>query len=482
MPDDLSSAPPRALRARNPRTGVWDYEGRCATTAEVAQACARARAAQPAWAAGGLDARIEVLSAFGRELTARLPAIAGALEIDTGRRRIAATEVASVAGSITAWARIAAALPDETWTDGIALPQMRHRPQWIPYGLVGVISPWNFPLLLGLIDAIPALVAGCAVVVKPSEVTPRFIAPLAEAIAATPGLGGVLAILAGDGETGQQLIDQADCVCFTGSVATGRKVAVRAASRLIPAFLELGGKDPLIVLEGADLEAASDAALRGSVLASGQACQSIERIYVARPILGAFLDLLVEKAAGVRLNWPDIGQGDIGPIIFERQAQILADQIDDARARGVTVHTGGVIEAHGGGLWLRPTVMTGITGDMAVMREETFGPLLPVIAFDSVDEAVRLANDSDFGLSAAVFAATLDEAEAVGRRLEAGAISLNDAALTAMMFEAAKQAFKSSGMGPSRMGAEGLQRFLRRKALIANTGRPAPLAAFAEGR
>ena len=332
-----------------------------------------------------------------------------------------------------------------------------------------------------MIDAVPALVAGCAVIVKPSEVTPRFVEPLREAIAATPGLDAVLQILPGDGETGQALIDQIDCICFTGSVATGRKVALQAAGRLIPAFLELGGKDPMIVLADADLEAATDATLRGSVLSAGQACQSIERIYIQRQLYRTFVQRLVEKAAAVQLNWPDINAGEVGPIIFARQADILAGQIEDARSKGARVLTGGEIEHHGGGLWLRPTVLADVTHEMAVMREETFGPIMPLMAFDTVDEAVALANFGDYGLSAAVFAGTLDEAEAVGRRLEAGAISLNDAALTAVFYEAAKQSFKASGIGPSRMGADGLARFFRRQALIANTGQPLPLSAFREG-
>ncbi len=331
-----------------------------------------------------------------------------------------------------------------------------------------------------MIDAVPALLAVCAVLVKPSEVTPRFIAPVMAAVAEVPDLAAVFAIVAGDGATGQAVVDHADCVCFTGSVATGRKVAVQAAGRLIPAYLELGGKDPLIVLEGADLEAGTDAALRGSVLSTGQACQSIERIYVARPIHDAFLTRLVDKASAARLNWPDITAGEIGPIIFDRQADILSAQIADAKAKGARVLTGGEIETHGGGRWLRPTVLSGVTSDMAVMRDETFGPILPVVAFDTIDEAVALANDGEYGLSAAVFAATLEEAEAVGRRLEAGAISLNDAALTSIFYEAAKQGFKSSGLGPSRMAEDGYRRFLRRQALIANTTRPLPLGAFSE--
>lgn len=465
----------KTLTARDPRTGAETYSFQAPSPLEIAAVAERARAAQPAWAALGFEGRAAVLSRFAQEIAARRAAIHAALETDTGRRRIAGQEIDSVLGALAGWAAMAPGMLPEGWTQGRAMPAVRHAPNWRPYPLVGVVSPWNFPLLLGMIDAIPALTAGCAVIVKPSEVTPRFAAPLMEAARATPGLEGIFALLPGDGETGEAVIAQADCVCFTGSVATGRKVAVQAAGRLIPAFLELGGKDPLIVLEGADLDAAATAALRGSVLSTGQACQSIERIYVARTIYGAFLERLVEKATSVRLNWPDISQGELGPLIFARQADILAAQIADARARGARMLTGGEIEHHGGGLWLRPTVLADVTHEMAVMREETFGPILPVMAFDSVENAVALANFGEYGLSAAVFASDLATAEAVGRRIEAGAVSLNDAALTAVFYEAAKQSFKASGLGPSRMGAEGLSRFFRRQALIANTGAPRPL-------
>ena len=471
----------RRLTARNPRTGAPDYNFEAPTLAAVVAACGKAREAQSTWADLEYAGRAMVMARFAVELAARRAALLAALEADTGRRRIAGQEIDSVIGSIAGWTALAPTLMPQGWTEGRAMPQIRHAPNWRPYGLVGVISPWNFPLLMGMIDAIPALIAGCAVIVKPSEVTPRFVDPLREAISATPGLEDILQILPGDGETGQALIDQADCVCFTGSVTTGTKVALRAAGRLIPAFLELGGKDPLVVLADANLEAATDAALRGSVLSTGQACQSIERIYVQRDIYADFVERLTAKAAAVQLNWPDINAGEVGPIIFARQADILTGQIADAVSRGARVLTGGEIEHHGGGLWLRPTVLVDVTHEMVVMREETFGPIMPLMAFDTVDEAVALANFGEFGLSAAVFAGTLEAAEAVGRRLEAGAISLNDAALTAVFYEAAKQSFKASGIGPSRMGADGLARFFRRQALIANTGRPVPLSAFREG-
>jgi len=330
-----------------------------------------------------------------------------------------------------------------------------------------------------MIDTIPALLAGCSVLIKPSEVTPRFAEPFRNAIT-DAGLEDVLAIALGDGATGAALINVADAICFTGSVNTGRKVAMGCASRMIPAFLELGGKDPLVILDTADLEKATDAALRGCVLSSGQACQSIERVYVQNSLYKPFIQKLTEKAQGVRLNWPKIDEGEIGPIIFEKQAEILTSHINDAIAKGATCITGGTIQNHGGGLWLSPTLLINVTHEMKVMREETCGPVLPVMAFDTIEEAITLANDTDYGLSAAVIAGSLEEAEAVGREIDAGAISLNDAALTSIFHEAEKHSFKLSGLGGSRMGPAGFQRFLRRKALIANTAAPAPINAFAE--
>jgi acyl-CoA reductase-like NAD-dependent aldehyde dehydrogenase len=360
-----------------------------------------------------------------------------------------------------------------------AMPGITAGTRLHPFPLVGIISPWNFPLTLAMIDAIPALAAGCAVIVKPSEVTPRFIRPLMDAIASVPALASVFAVIEGDGETGAALVGAVDYIAFTGSVATGRKVGEAAARAFIPASLELGGKDPMLVLASADPAKAAAIALRASVVATGQACQSIERVYVAREIHDEFLGELVRLASAVTLNHPDIGRGDIGPFILARQADIVAGQIADAMARGANIHSGGHIEDHGG-KWLRPTVITGVTPDMALMCEETFGPVIPVIAFDGIDDAVAQANAGQFGLSAAVLAGTVAEAEAVAVRLNAGAVSINDGALTSMIGDAEKTSFGLSGLGPSRMGASGLLRFFRRQALLRQTGTPLPLAAYAE--
>jgi succinate-semialdehyde dehydrogenase / glutarate-semialdehyde dehydrogenase len=470
----------RVISVRNPRTGVSDASIQAFDAEDLAALASNARVAQKAWEGLGLEGRAVVLLALKDALAASIDAIHEALSIDTGRRMVARREVEGVIGSLIGWAAQAPHLLPSVWTQGRTDARISHAPQWVPYGLVGVISPWNFPLTLSMIDTIPALLAGCCVIIKPSEVTPRFARPLQDAIALVPALKDVLQIAQGDGETGAALIEVVDAICFTGSVATGRKVALQAAGRLIPAFLELGGKDPLIITQTANLERAITAALRGSVLSTGQACQSIERIYVARSLFDDFIEGLTKAAKDVRLNQPDIGVGELGPIIFPPQADILADQIGDALAKGARLLTGGVIEYHLGGLWLRPTILVDVDHTMKVMSDETFGPIMPVMAFDTIEQAVALANDTGYGLSAGVIAGTIEEAEVIARQLDVGAVSLNDAALTSLFYEAEKHSFKQSGLGGSRMGPAGFQRFCRRKALIANRGDVTPLSAYRE--
>lgn len=477
--NDASQDKNNLIRGRNPRTGEIDFEFNASTPSDIQAKAETLRKAQTAWAALSLEDRSARLQRLADAIRSNCDAIAAALEVDTGRRRIAKLEAEGAAASIEGWIAQAPSLLPEGWTEGRRNPAIKHAPQFVPYSLIGVISPWNFPLTLSMIDTIPALLAGCAVMIKPSEVTSRFVAPLEKAIAEAE-LDDVLAFALGAGQTGVALIESVDAVCFTGSVPTGRKVASACAARLIPAFLELGGKDPLIITASADLDQATNAALRGSVVSTGQACQSIERIYVDQRIYNQFTEMLAEKAKAVRLNWPDIAQGEIGPIIFDKQAEILKAHIKDAISKGADVLSGGEIENNGGGLWLRPTVLANVNHDMAVMRDETFGPIMPVMAYDTVEQAIEFANDTEYGLSAGVIAGSLKEAETVGRRLDAGGVSLNDAALTSTFHEAEKHAFKCSGLGGSRMGPAGFQRFLRRKALIANTGAPAPISAYAE--
>ena len=469
------------MNTRNPYTGELDHRLTPLPPERVRAAAAAARHAQSGWAARPAAERAAVLTRLADAIEAGGTALTAALTADTGRRAISAIEVSGAVSMIRRWAAQAPGLL-AGWAGASrasAIPGITTRVALHPYPLVGCISPWNFPLTLALIDAVPALAAGSAVMVKPSEVTPRFVAPLADAIGTVPELEGVLTLVEGDGATGAALVDAVDFVCFTGSVATGRKVAEAAAKRLIPASLELGGKDPLLVLDDADPDWAATVALRASVVNTGQACQSIERLIVAAPLHDAFVDALVARAEAVRLNWPDRGQGELGPFIHGPQAAVVQDQIDGAVAAGATLRSGGRVEDHGG-LWLRPTVLTGVTADMAVWREETFGPVLPVMAAANEDEAVRLANDSDYGLSAAVLSGSVERAEAMAVRLNVGAVSVNDGALTSMVWDAAKTSWGASGLGPGRMGEGGLSRFLRRQALIRQEGVALPLRTYAE--
>mgnify|MGYP000571683410 CR=1 FL=1 len=467
------------IEVRNPRSGQIDYRFNAPSANELSTTIQGLRAAQAAWAAAPLAHRIDVLKRWRTEWIARQGELVEALSIDTGRYLIAGSEVQSVTGMIDRWCGLVPSLAAEEEFRSASMPNISYRSQYVPYGLVGIISPWNFPVSLCFIDAVPALLAGCAVFVKPSEVTPRFVAPAMQSIAAVPELAAVFHIQPGGRPTGEQLVERSDVVCFTGSVATGRQVAANAARHFIPAFLELGGNDPLIITASADLERATDVALRATCLATGQACQSLERVYVDRRIFDVFVKRLVEKASAIAPNWPDIHSGTIGPFIFGKQADTVAAQLADAVAKGAKVLCGGQIEDHGG-KWLRPTVLVDVHHGMQIMSEETFGPVIPVMPFDRIEEAIELANEGVYGLSAGVIAGSLEEAEAIGRQIDAGGISLNDGSLTAMCHEMEKHSFKLSGMGGSRMGPAGYLRFFRRKVLIRQHGQPATMANIAE--
>jgi succinate-semialdehyde dehydrogenase/glutarate-semialdehyde dehydrogenase len=466
------------MKVLNPRTGEADYAVEVADQQEVAAVCTAARDAQSQWQQLGLEGRIEVLgplaAAIGKD-----KGLYDALVADTGRLTIAGVEVGAVAGMLERQANDARQVFTPQPERSSAFPHIGIRTQQVPLGVVGVISPWNFPLLLVFIDTFPALLAGCAVVLKPSEVTPRFAAQLMRLVGQFEALAPVFKCVFGPGETGAELINHVDVVAFTGSARTGRLVAAAAARNFIPAFLEMGGKDPAIILADADLEATAKTVLRASVAATGQACQSLERIYVPRRLHDAFVAALVGEAATVELNQANISKGHVGPFISMEQPEIVAEHLADATAKGANVVFGGQIEDHGG-TWLGPTVLTGVTHQMKVMTEETFGPVIPVMAYDTVEEAIELANDTEYGLSASVFGADLEQAISVAEQIEAGAISINDGSLTAMVHEAENDSFKQSGMGSSRMGPSGVARYLRSKALLINRGPAAVIAHYGE--
>jgi acyl-CoA reductase-like NAD-dependent aldehyde dehydrogenase len=319
----------KPIEVRNPRTGKFDYIIIPPPPRLLAQQCNRIRRAQVSWYQLGLGGRIEVLQEWKQAVLSEREELTEALVTDTGRLSISVLEIDSFLSSINRWCGLAPQLLQETLKN-TAIPFISLQQASVPYPLVAVISPWNFPLLLSTIDTIPALLAGCGVIVKPSEITPRFVSPMMKILNTVPILRDVLVFVEGAGQTGADLIEYVDLVCFTGSVETGRQVAAAAAENFIPAFLELGGKDPAIVLESANLELATSAVLWGAVVNTGQSCLSIERIYVAESIFSQFYHQLIAKAARLQLAYPTIDSGEIGPIISENQAAIINEHLEDA--------------------------------------------------------------------------------------------------------------------------------------------------------
>ena len=463
-----------SLPTRNPRTGQIDYQMPVHSDEAVAACAARLRSAQPAWCALGASQRLAVLARLADEIEADREALAQALSADTGRRLESMMEVTGVQNTIRRWLNDAPALLVDEAPRRSRIPTVQVEQHKRPYAVAGVISPWNFPLMLSMIDAIPALAVGCAVLIKPSEATPRFVPVIERTIAKVPELAAVLAFVTGAAATGEALIRNSDLICFTGSVRTGRRVCELAAQAFIPAHLELGGKDAAIVCADADIAMAARALAWGSMVNAGQACQSIERCYVHRSVHAPFVKALVAEVAALRHNYPDIDQGQIGPIIAAVQVPIVRRHLQDAIDKGARAVLGGKVLEQGGGFWCEPTVLVDVTHEMAIINEETFAAILPVMAFDDDDEAVALANSTVFGLSACIFSRDLDQARGMAARLQAGAVSINDASLTAIVHDAVKQSFKSSGLGGSRMGAASLQRFYRQQAFMINDGGASP--------
>lgn len=469
------------LPVRNPRTGEWDHEIPVTSPEDIASITTTLRAEQAQWVAMGVSGRAACLNRFADAVMAEVGPLGQALSIDTGRSTFAQFEAIKSVELIRMWAERAGPILDELAGAGQSgqVPAVHYQHRLIPYQVVAVISPWNVPLLLAMIDSLAALSAGCSVLLKPSEVTPRFIEPLQRALDAVPELAAVLRIVTGGPETGEAMIEQVDAVCFTGSVKTGRQVSQQAAACFIPAFLELGGKDPAIVLPDADIPLAARAIIRSAIGMTGQACQSLERIYCHESIAEPFTEELLAQLKVLSLTCTEDGAGDIAPLIFERQVETIQAQVDDALAKGATCLLGGE-PLQAGGIWYPPTLLTNVNHDMLIMQEETFGPVIPVVVYGDVEEAVALANDSTFGLSAAVFSADADTAKAVAERLQVGAISINDASLTGIVNDVEKNSFRFSGMGGSRMGPAGLTRFLRKRALLIQTGEPAPVQLFSD--
>ena len=457
------------IPVRNPRIGLEDYVLRPLSEDELLKQTQRLRMGQVEWNNKGINHRIAALKVWQEQIVAAKEEIIEALTVDTGRYAESVLEFNLLPTTITRWIGWAGAFFNQENEKQSQVPMIRIRQDNVPYSLVSVISPWNFPLLLSIIDTIPALLAGSAVIVKPSEITPRFIKVLQKTIDLTPHLRDVLFYTEGAGHTGSLLVAAGDITCFTGSVATGKRVYQQAASLFKPCFLELGGKDAAIVIEGANTDHAARSILWGSTVNCGHSCLSVERVYVQRDIYTEFLQKIKNEADQIQLAIEDPRKGQIGPVISLQQVNIIDDHLKDAIAKGAKIISGNAAcQLIHGGYYCRPTILTDVNHDMKVMTEETFGPIIPIMPFDTVDEGIAMVNDSIFGLSGAVFAATNEAAVKIASKIDAGAISINECALTAIVHDGEKNSFKYSGMGGSRMGPSSLQRFLRKKAYLIN--------------
>jgi succinate-semialdehyde dehydrogenase/glutarate-semialdehyde dehydrogenase len=332
-----------------------------------------------------------------------------------------------------------------------------------PYGVIGMISPWNYPFSIPATESLSALVTGNAVVLKPSELTSLTALQLASLLHEAGVPRDAFQVIIGDGATGSALLNaEIDKLVFTGSVATGKRIAQTAAARLLPVVLELGGKDPMLVLDDADVEVASSGAVWGAFLNAGQACLSVERCYVHRSLYDAFLEACVRKTKQLRVGNGIDPQNDVGPMIHERQLHHVESQVEDALASGARVLTGGSRLPQLGTNFYAPTVLASVTQTMQIMRGETFGPVLPVMSFDTDDEAIRLANDSDYGLAASVWTRNSARGESLARRIQAGTVMVNDTVACFGISEAPHGGVKASGLGRTH-GRFGLEEMVRSK-------------------
>ena len=459
------------IPVENPATGEIITTVPDLDAAAVAELAKRGRLAQPTWEAYGFEGRGRVLRRMQKWVMDNSERIIDTIVSETGKTYEDAqlAEISYGGAAFGFWAKNAEKyLGDERVRSSSMLVKgkkliLRYR----PLGLIGVIGPWNYPLVNSFGDCIPALAAGNSVILKPSEVTPLTSMLLAEGFLECGVPADVFQVATGRGDTGRALIDEVDMIMFTGSTRTGRKVAQTAAERLIPCSLELGGKDPMIVLADADLERAANVATYYSMQNSGQTCISIERAYVEAPVYDEFVAKVTDKVRALRQGRPGGGPGtvEVGSMTFPPQVDLVEDHVQDALSKGARALTGGHRGEQNGGHYFEPTVLVDVDHSMKCMTEETFGPTLPIMKVRDAEEALRLANDSEYGLAGSVFSKDTDKGEKLARRVEAGAVCVNDAIINFAALELPMGGVKASGLG-SRHGAGGIRKYCNQQALL----------------
>jgi acyl-CoA reductase-like NAD-dependent aldehyde dehydrogenase len=464
-----SSATQDTIVVENPATGEVITTLPATTLEQLEEMAAKARRAQPEWLALGFSGRAKVLRRMQKWVLDNADRFLDTLVSETGKTREDAVlaELGYAANALGFWAKHAAKyLADEkVKTANPLLFGRKVIVRYEPVGLVGVIGPWNYPFTNTIGDAIPALAAGNSVIVKPSSVTPLTSLLIEDGLRACGIPDDVFQVVVARGPLGLNLIDLADVIMFTGSTETGKLVAERAAKTLTPVSLELGGKDPMIVLADADVERAANAALFWSMQNTGQTCISVERVYVEEPIYDDFVARVANKARDLRQGVPGaFGSVDVGSFINPPQIEIVEAHVKDAIDKGARVLTGGT-RGTGDGAFYAPTVLTDVDHTMDCMTEETFGPTLPIMKVADSAEAIRLANDSPYGLQASVYTRDVAKGEAVARKLEAGAVVINDSNANYIALEAPMGGWKTSGLGV-RHGPEGIRKYTHRQTIL----------------
>lgn len=449
---EARAAETREVVSLDPTTGEELGRNAVATATEVAAAAGRARAAQVEWANLSFRERAAVVMRARRIILHEMEEIARLISRECGKpvAEALSMEIAPTLDLMQYFARRTAKLlrPQKIEIGQYALMGRSSKVVYRPLGVVGIISPWNFPWAIPLGEVVMALMAGNAVVLKPSELTTLVGLKIGDVFERASLPAGVLEVVTGDGTTGAALVEAGvNKIMFTGSVATGKRVAEAAARQLIPVVLELGGKDPMIVLEDADVEVAASAAVWGAFCNSGQACASVERCYVHESIAPQFIERIVERTRALKQAAGTQDGTDIGAMSSERQLSIVAEHVEAALAQGAHALTGGRRATELDGPFYEPTVLADVTQEMTVMREETFGPVLPVMTFKTEEEAVRLANDSQFGLTASVWTKDTRRGARLAERIEAGTVMVNEVLYTHGVAQTPWGGMKQSGLG-----------------------------------